>query len=121
MAGAANRKDPNSYEPWPLDIRLLEIMPDVGLIGGVHHAGRSVKGMTREINDAAQQIVVTSSQLQARCRVMREVELVETFPATGGRIWARTPKGKTFLAQHKLAQAPTPEVNATEEDDVHGS
>lgn len=96
------------YVPWPLDTRLLELMPDQGLIGGVHHAGRTIKGMVKQINDEAQQIVVTSAQAQSRARLLRELELVEIFPASGGKVWARTPAGKQFLAKSKLEAEPTP-------------
>lgn len=118
MAGAAKIKDPESYEPWPLDIRLLELMPDEGLIGGVHYTGRTVKGMTKEINDAAQQVVVRTSQLQARCRILRELGFAQNFPATGGRIWARTVKGKKYLAARELAQKPAEEPEPEVEPDA---
>jgi hypothetical protein len=109
MAGAARRMTPETYDPWPLDLRLLELMPDEGLIGGVHHAGRTIKGMVKQINDEVQQNVVTTSQAQPRARILREVGYADHKPASGGRVWARTPAGKKFLAEARLAQEPKDE------------
>lgn len=97
-----------TYVPWPLDTRLLELMPDQGLIGGVHHAGRTVRGMVKQINDDAQQVVVTSAQAQSRARILRELGLAEHYPASGGRVWARTAEGKRYLAKSQLEAEPTP-------------
>lgn len=106
------------YKPWPLDIRLLELLPDQGLIGGVHHAGRTAHAMMDEINQAAGQALVTGTQIGTRLRVMREIGLTQNFPATGGRVWAKTPAGKKWLASHRLAEQPNAEQVEEEDDDT---
>lgn len=101
---------PDTYVPWPLDIRCLELLPDEGLIGGVHHAGRRVVALVDDINDEAGQKLVSSGQVQGRLRTMKLVGLVKNFPATGGSVWARTVAGKRFLVKQQLASAPDEEV-----------
>lgn len=94
-----------NYEPWPIDFAILDVLPDQGLIGGLHNKGKSVKAFVAEMNKktglAGTENAATSTGVSARCRVLREVGYAETFPATGGRIWARTPQGAEFLKKHK--------------------
>lgn len=87
------------YEPWPLDFRLLELMPNVGLVAGVHNAGRSAVALRDAINEVAGEDVVTSSQVSARLRVMRMAGLCDSAPATGNQVWARTALGVQMLEQ----------------------
>lgn len=87
-----------NYVPWPLDFAILEHMPEKALIGGVHWQGISVKNLSRAVSNTAG-IQVTSSQVNSRVRALREDGDVEMFSATGGKIWARTPKGTHLLSK----------------------
>jgi hypothetical protein len=88
----------NYYRPTPLDFALLERMPDKGIIGGVHWAGRRVKHLVEDINDGVEpQHAVKTSEVQARMRAMKVAGYVVPFTAVGGRIWARTPEGAEHL------------------------
>jgi hypothetical protein len=84
------------YEPWPLDYKLLELLPDAGIIGGVHYKGRRARDVLKSITDEIGSGIVTVNQVQSRLRVLRQNGLVDKFPASGGDIWARTEAGKKF-------------------------
>lgn len=83
----------------PLDFLIVERLPDKGILGGVHWAGRPLKHVRDEINaglpdDAPS---VTTATIQSRTRVLKLHGYVEDFPSHGsGRIWAVTPAGREF-------------------------
>lgn len=89
------------YSPTPLDFVLLEKLPDKGILGGVHWAGRPVKHIRQEINEALPEGVptLTADAIVARLRSMKIAGFTEDFAATGGRIWARTPQGLAHLGR----------------------
>jgi hypothetical protein len=96
-----NQMASENYRPLPLDFLIVEQLPDKGIIGGVHWAGRSVRAVRDTINGAlpegAQKI--ESSFVQSRIRNLKVMGYVTDFPSHGsGRIWARTPEGAAFLA-----------------------
>lgn len=90
-----------SYEPWPLDTKLLDLLPDAGTIGGVHYKGRRARDLLKEITEEIGTGIVTIGQVQSRLRVLRQQKLADKFPASGGDIWARTTKGWEFLKEQK--------------------
>lgn len=104
-----NKLTPETYVPWPLDIRVLELLPDEGLIGGVHHAGRKASAIRNEINEVAGENIVTSGQVSGRMRTMEMLGMVVSNPATGGIVWARTKTGKQWLLRRQLAASPDAE------------
>jgi hypothetical protein len=90
------------YQPTPLDFLILEALPDKGIIGGVHWAGRPVRHVLAEINrqlpEGAEAVGV--STMQARMRSMKVAGYVTDFPSHGsGRIWAVTPEGRAFAGR----------------------
>lgn len=91
----------SNYQPTPLDFAILERLPDKGILGGVHWAGRPLKHVRSDINaglpEGAEPVAITT--IQARTRTMKLQGYVEDFASHGsGRIWARTPAGAEFLA-----------------------
>jgi hypothetical protein len=96
------------YEPLPADFLILELLPDQGLIGGIHYKGRLVREVRKDLVENSG-IDVPTSLIQTRMRSMALAGLVRKFTgATTGRdagkssttnIWARTPKGKTFMGR----------------------
>lgn len=96
------------YEPVPLDFVVLDKLPDVGLVGGIHWRGRQVKDLVVEVNEGlAEQSAaapkVQSSEVQARVRELKKAGLVKDFKggSGGSRIWARTPAGTEFLSKRE--------------------
>lgn len=91
------------YMPMPLDFAVLERLPDKGILGGVHWAGRPVKHLVDEINQAAgaEGAHVDNNMVTSRLRSMKIAGLVEVFPATGARIWARTTAGRELLGRRE--------------------
>lgn len=90
-----------NYRPLPLDFQILEELPDKGVLGGVHWAGRPLKHVRISINEHLPEGFppVAMSVIQARTRSMKLAGLVEDFPATSvGLIWARTAAGVEVLA-----------------------
>jgi len=90
------------YLPVPLDFRLLELLPEKGMIGGIHWKGRRTKDMLSELIEGDQDLasVLTSPMLMARLRSMHVAGYVEPFRSiSGGNIWARTPEGSAWLKQ----------------------
>jgi len=92
------------YRPIPIDFLLLEVIPERGLIGGVHWRGRLVSDIIDElaVREDIDGSSITSSMVQSRMRSMRLAGYVEPFEATGaaGRsIWARTKAGSEYLAR----------------------
>jgi hypothetical protein len=82
----------DNYAPWPLDFKLLAMMPEIGTIGGVHWRGRRVRDLTEELN--AEGVEVDTNLVAARIRSMSAAGLVKQFGNRGtGRIWAKTPAG----------------------------
>lgn len=80
----------NDFEPWPLDLAVLPLLPDEGsMLGGIHHMGRRVKDLAEQLGEHA-----TSAQIQARLRVLKMNGHVIDRPATGGRVWQATPSGR---------------------------
>lgn len=90
------------YNATPLDFLMLEAMPEKGILGGVHWAGRPVKHIRQSINEALHEGVeeVGTSTIHSRMRSMKVAGLVEDFQSHGGgRIWARTPAGTVHLGR----------------------
>jgi len=96
-------KAKHEYMPLPLDFRLLELLPEKGMIGGVHWKGRRIKDLLAEMVDSEPELAqyLKSSTLMARMRSMHVAGYVEPFGAAGNTsmIWARTMKGSEWLAQ----------------------
>jgi hypothetical protein len=90
------------YEPWPLDYKLLELLPDAGIIGGVHYKGRRARDLLKEITSEIGEGILNIAQLQSRLRVLKMNGYAEKFPASGGDIWARTSEGVKFLRSNPL-------------------
>jgi hypothetical protein len=99
---------PNTYHrpefrPLPLDFTLLELMPEKGMIGGVHWRGRRGADLRQEVIEQANGELnpgeLPTSLVMARIRSMHTFGLVESFSAAGSGtlIWARTPEGTEFL------------------------
>lgn len=92
------------YKPLPVDFTLLELMPEQGMIGGIHWKGRRVKDLHDEVLDRAngelEPGMLPTTMVAARIRSMHVEGLVANFGGTGSAsvIWARTPKGTAFLA-----------------------
>lgn len=91
------------YSPTPLDFLLLQALPQKGVLGGVHWAGRPARHVRDEINEALESgVVVAVSTVQARLRSMKVAGHVEDFPSHGsGRIWARTVSGSELLSRRE--------------------
>jgi hypothetical protein len=89
------------YKAQPVDFILLEKMPEIGMIGGIHWKGRRVKDLQQEIIDGGVDAsLVTMPFVAARVRSMHVEGLVEHFGGpNSGFIWARTDKGTEFLAK----------------------
>jgi hypothetical protein len=86
-----------AFRATPLDFLLLEKIPEKGIIGGVHWAGRPVRHLVQEINHEGD-VRVTSPMLNSRMRSMKMRGFVVDFQSHGGgNIWARTPDGTAFL------------------------
>src|SRR4051812_24039480 len=93
-----------NYRPQPVDFQLLELLPDKGMIGGVHWRGRQARDIRQEILDHSNgeltPDMLTIGFVQGRLRAMTVAGYVESFggSGTGGKnIWARTPDGVAFL------------------------
>lgn len=99
------------FEPLPVDFLILEALPDQGLIGGVHYKGRLVREVRKDLIAEAG-VDLETSFLQARFRSLHVAGLIRRFPGTssgrsgsssGGTssntIWARTPRGRAFMAR----------------------
>ena len=74
------------YRPMPLDFKILELLPEKGMIGGVHWQGRRVKDVRKQIledEEITDPTIVPTSLVQSRLRSMHVAELVENFPAAG--------------------------------------
>jgi hypothetical protein len=92
------------YEPVPLDFLILELLPDRGMIGGVHWKGRRVNDLTRELwsRDGLDSSILTVQQVASRLRAMNSAGMVASFSAIAGngvKIWARTPEGTEHLGR----------------------
>jgi hypothetical protein len=90
------------YQPTPLDFLILEALPEKGVLGGVHWAGRPVKHVREQINEGLPEgaEALGVNPIQARMRSMKVEGLVEDFASHGsGRIWARTVAGSDFLVR----------------------
>lgn len=90
------------YRPVPADFLLLELLPEKGMIGGLHWKGRQVNSLVTEINEGLSGggqngLRVSSGFIQARLRSMHVAGFVSAHPASGGNIWARTPAGADYL------------------------
>lgn len=89
------------YSPTPLDFLILGKLPMKGILGGVHWAGRPLKHVRDDINQALPEGAppVAMSTIQARSRSMKTVGYLEDFASHGsGRIWAKTAAGVAFEA-----------------------
>jgi hypothetical protein len=84
------------YRPMPLDFAILGLLPDKGIIGGVHWAGVPARHVVRDIN-ADLPAPVGTPEVTSRLRSMKVGGLVEDFPAVGPNIWARTEAGVAHL------------------------
>lgn len=99
----AEVRDDSHYEYWPLDFVLLEMLPDKGLLGGLHWKGRLTRDLAREINNSVEEGPrMTSNGVGKRLRVLKAFGVVEDFPSgQGQRIWARVPEKATALLAKK--------------------
>jgi len=97
----SRRNAGNFYKAQPVDFILLEKLPEVGMIGGIHWKGRQVKDLRQEIIDGGVDAgLVTNPFITARIRSMSLEGLVKQFGGhNSGNIWARTEKGTAFLAR----------------------
>jgi exosome complex RNA-binding protein Csl4 len=96
----------NYYRPMPLDFTILDLLPDRGMIGGVHWRGKRVKDVREQIvNQSDGELTkadLPTTAIAARMRSMTLEGFVENFTTVGsggGVIWARTPKGLEHLAR----------------------
>jgi hypothetical protein len=89
------------YSPVPLDFVVLDLLPEKGIIGGVHWAGVPVRHVVRDVNAGTPQGTdpIAEAAISSRLRSMKVAGFVEDFAATGGRIWARTSAGSAHLAR----------------------
>jgi DNA-binding PadR family transcriptional regulator len=122
----------NSFQPWPLDLKILEILPEEGLIGGVHPRGRRVKDVREEILDempeedrkeleALGQDPISTGTLQSRCSELRKYGfVVYSQGGNTGKIWAKTSKGVQFLAREKRTSRTTV-TPVAEKEETHGA
>jgi hypothetical protein len=93
----SKHKHTNLYEPTPLDFLLLELLPEQGMIGGVHWKGRRVVDLRNELGDG-----VTTGNVQGRLRSMHVAGLVDRHVSVGRagvKIWSRTLDGSDLLAR----------------------
>jgi hypothetical protein len=103
------QQNPN-YRPAPIDFRILDKLPDRGLIGGIRWRGRRVKDIREEIiaelraelGSQADEVLgdLTMNFFMARVRSMHVAGLVENYGGTGiggTSIWARTEDGVAFM------------------------
>jgi hypothetical protein len=91
------------YRPTPVDFLILELLPEKGMIGGLHWKGRRARDVRTEIieTQGVDASLLTTATIQSRLRSMTVANIVESFPgvgAQGGNIWARTPEGTKLLA-----------------------
>lgn len=94
---------PRKYEPMPLDFLILEVMPEQGMIGGVHWKGKRVADIASEINERSNGsgVKTKGTMIDGRMRSLKHFGYTKDFASygTGGtRIWARTPEGTKLLA-----------------------
>lgn len=86
----------NYYQPLPVDFAILETLPDVGTIGGIHWRGRRAVDIADQLNLDG----FDSLNVGDRLRSMSAGKVIRSFPG-GGRggtkIWARTPEGSALL------------------------
>ena len=93
------------YRPQPVDFLILELLPEVGTIGGIHWKGRRAKDVRQDILDQGDEgvaEVLTMPLLQARLRALSAGGHVKNYGGAGtggGSIWARTPDGTVHLAR----------------------
>jgi hypothetical protein len=87
-----------------MDFRLLELLPEVGLIGGVHWRGRRVRDLRDELNQI-EGIDLSSGNVQARLQAMRGAGFVRDFATSGhGKLWAKTPEGVEHYESNNIEQ-----------------
>src|SRR5262245_5794242 len=93
------------YRALPLDFALLELLPDDGLVAGVHWRGRRARHLADEINDRLAGVddlePFTAVQIQARLRSMHVVGHVVNHPSGQSSldVWARTASGVELLGR----------------------
>lgn len=93
------------YQPIPLDFLILDVLPDKGMLGGIHWKGRRIKDVYAEILETQNGLtpaILKVSGVAARVRSMHSAGHVENFGAVGTagvQIWARTDTGKELLAR----------------------
>jgi hypothetical protein len=88
------------YEPTPLDFKVLEVLPDDGMIGGLRWTGRRARDVRSQINEGLPEGIdpVSISELQSRLRAMHVKGLVKRRGGAQDSIWSRTDDGVAFLA-----------------------
>jgi hypothetical protein len=98
-----NRSAGGFYSPTPVDFILLDKLPEVGMIGGVHWKGRRAKDLREEIIEGGvEATLVPMSFIGARLRSMGVAGLVQNYAGgTRGGIWARTPQGTEYLGKRE--------------------
>ena len=92
------------FKPTPMDFRILELLPPVGLIGGVHWRGRFANDISKEIleeipDEDKQYVHINGLTVGSNLSLMLKENLVKSYPgkAKGNRLWARTPSGTELL------------------------
>lgn len=88
-----SRKAGGFYEPYPVDFKILRLLPEVGTIGGVHWKGRRARDVVAELDMEGVNVQLVGDRL----RSMGTGGYVKGFPSKGGKIWARTSKGVALM------------------------
>jgi hypothetical protein len=89
------------YAPVPVDFILLDLLPDKGIVGGVHWRGIKVADLRINLKEE-HDIELHGEGVSARLRTLEHHGFVTQFPgggAGGSRIWARTPQGAELLSK----------------------
>ncbi len=94
----------------PLDLAILDRLPDEGKMIGWSYLGKTVKKLRQELSDEAG-VDVPSSQIQTRLRICKLNGLVVLQPGgSGGRaIWQRTEKGAQLVKEQGVPEPQKPE------------
>lgn len=96
------------FEPSPMDFRILELLPEEGLIGGVHWRGRFALDIANDImesipNEDKQYVTINGLTVGNALTHLEKEGLTKQYPGRGSkggkRIWARTSSGTEFLSR----------------------
>ena len=83
------------YEPYPLDVAILRLLPEEGSKLGYHHIAATAKALKSVL--FARDPTVTSAAINGRLRTLKAVGLVmsvRVLPAGGGAGWQVTQRGR---------------------------